>query len=123
MDGFICPTCGCSLIRLGIDPKSSPKAEFKGKVYHFCCEECKEIFLQDPERFLEEVKDLFVCPVCLGEKHVSVGVEKTWNGMTLTFCRCPHCFSEFTKNPEYYMRRLKGEEPPTGPFSQISGCH
>ena len=120
--GFICPTCGCSLIRLGIKPEKAPTAEFEGRTYHFCCEECKAMFLKGPEKYVAEVEDLFVCPVCLGEKHRKEGVALKFQGRELYFCRCPHCAREFSKNPEYYLRRLEGKEPFSGVFGSDFQC-
>ena len=120
--GFVCPTCGCSLIRLGIDVSKAPKEEFKGRVYHFCCKGCRDMFLADPEKFAKEVEDIFVCPVCLGEKHKGEGVKEEFGDRVLWFCRCPYCLREFKENPDYYLRRLEGKEPFEGMFSCESGC-
>jgi YHS domain-containing protein len=35
---------------------SSPKAEFEGKTYYFCCSGCKKKFESDPKKFLSENK-------------------------------------------------------------------
>ena len=64
----ICPTCGCSLVRLGIDPKQSKSLIIEGEKHYFCCEGCQEIFQENPKLFIDELNDIHVCPVCLAEK-------------------------------------------------------
>ena len=64
----ICPTCGCSLIRLGIGSDRWTKTNYEGKEYFFCCQGCTDLFNEEPPKYLEETKDLVVCPTCLAEK-------------------------------------------------------
>ena len=33
----ICPTCGCSLVRLGISKDKAATYSYSGEEYHFCC--------------------------------------------------------------------------------------
>ena len=122
MLGCLCPTCGCSLIRLGIRPEEAPSQDYRGETYYFCCEECREIFLKDPEKFLEEIRNVFVCLVCLGEKKYDEGVSVEYEGREIFFCRCPHCKREFLKKPDYYLRRLEGKEPYVGVFGGDFQC-
>jgi len=112
--GFICPTCGCSLVRLGVDISRAPTAEFGGEIYYFCCRECRDIFFKDPRRYVEEVRDKFVCPVCLGEKRKSEGIRVEFEGREVYLCRCPHCLEAFRTNPWYFLNRLsRGRIPPS----------
>jgi len=104
--GFICPTCGCSLIRLGIDINKASTTTYNNEAYYFCCNGCKEIFLKDPEKYINEIKDKFVCPVCLGEKNKSEGVVIEYEGREVFVCRCPGCVAAFKKDPEFYINRL-----------------
>ena len=39
---------------------SSPKAEFNGKTYYFCCGGCDKKFLADPKQYVGSVKVLEV---------------------------------------------------------------
>jgi len=39
---------GCVDVRVD---DSTPRAEYKGVTYYFCCEHCKEIFEEHPEDF------------------------------------------------------------------------
>jgi YHS domain-containing protein len=108
MNTPICPTCGCSLVRLKIGKDESVSYHHDGEEHRFCCQGCVDVFAGDPEKYLREVSDLVVCPVCLGEKTPESTVELEHAGTTLHFCRCPHCTEEFQKYPEYYMNRLAG---------------
>jgi YHS domain-containing protein len=104
----ICPTCGCSLVRLGISKDEAVSYHHDGEECRFCCEGCVEVFVTDPEKYLWEVSTLAVCPVCLGEKPLETTVELEHAGTTLRFCRCPHCIEVFNKNPEHYLNQLAG---------------
>lgn len=122
MRGYVCPTCGCSLIRLGISIDRAPSKVVDGRELYFCCKECMDMFLRDPSRYLAEWKDIFVCPVCLAEKPKSMGVKFEWEGEEILFCRCPHCREEFRRKPDYYLRRLEGKEPYEGVFGKDFCC-
>lgn len=104
----ICPTCGCSLVRLGIGKDEAVAYQHNGQEHRFCCEGCLDVFLTDPEKYLREVSNVAVCPVCLGEKPLESTVELEHAGTTLHFCRCPHCREAFEKNPERFLDRLAG---------------
>ena len=108
MQTSICPTCGCSLVRLGIGREEAVSYHHDGEEHHFCCGRGVEGFVTDPEKYLREVRDFAVCPVCLGEKPLESTVELEHGGTTLHFCRCPHCAEEFERNPEHYLNRLAG---------------
>ena len=34
-------------------PVTANRSEYKGKVYCFCCKDCKEAFDKDPEKYLK----------------------------------------------------------------------
>ncbi len=116
MKTLICPTCGCSLVRLGINKDQAVTYSYQDQDYHFCCDGCREQFLTDPEKHLRETGGLMVCPVCLTEKTLGLTKKLEFEGEDLYFCRCPHCMDEFNKNPNYYIRRLAGEEDYPGTF-------
>ena len=116
MKTLICPTCGCSLVRLGISEDEAIAHSHEGREYYFCCDGCLEHFITDPRKHLRETGDLLVCPVCLTEKPLSLTKELELDEEVFYFCRCPHCMDAFNKNPEYYIRRLKGEEDYPGTF-------
>jgi len=103
----ICPTCSCSLVRLGVGKDAAVAYCYNGEDYLFCCRGCVDIFITDPEKYLAEIKGLAVCPTCLGEKPLERTIRMEHDAVVLHFCRCPHCLKEFAKNPEYYINRLE----------------
>jgi YHS domain-containing protein len=118
----ICPTCGCSLIRLGIGSDRWTTCNYGEKQYFFCCQGCTDLFSEDPPKYLKETKDLVVCPTCLAEKPVQWTVRMEISDWEVYFCRCPYCPELFRKNPDYYVRRLKGKETYEGVFGQEGCC-
>ena len=75
MNTQICPTCGCSLVRLGVGKDKAVAHHHRDKNYHFCCQGCVEVFITDPSKYLQETKDLIVCPTCLAEKPMHWAVK------------------------------------------------
>ena len=118
----ICPTCGCSLIRLGIGSDRWTTTTYEGKEYFFCCQGCTDLFNEEPPKYLEETKDLVVCPTCLAEKPVQWAVRMEIAGWEAFFCRCPYCPEVFAKDPDQYVKRLQGEIPYDGVFGQAGCC-
>ena len=108
METLICPTCGCSLVRLGISKEKSVTNRINGKGYRFCCQGCADLFIAYPEKYLEQTKDLVVCPTCLAEKPIKSTVAMDIGGHEVHFCGCPYCAELFQKSPEFYVERLKG---------------
>ena len=98
----ICPTCGCSLVRLGIPKDKAVPISLGGEPHLFCCRGCVDLFTEDPQSYLQETKDLIVCPTCLAEKPSQQAVELTVAGEKVHFCRCPHCVEAFQKMKEYF---------------------
>ena len=116
MHTLICPTCGCSLVRLGISKDDAVAYSHESKEHYFCCDGCQEQFITDPEKHLRETSGLIVCPVCLTEKSLNLTRKLEVDGEDIYFCRCPLCMDAFNKNPEYYIKRLTGEEDHPGTF-------
>jgi YHS domain-containing protein len=116
METPICPNCGCSLVRLGISKADAIAHTYEKKEYYFCCDACLEEFTSDPDKHLRETSVFVVCPVCLGEKPLDFARKLEFEGDDLYYCRCPHCRDAFNKNPEYYIRRLRGDEDQPGTF-------
>lgn len=108
MKTFICPTCGCSLVRLGISKDNASISHYNGTVHYFCCDGCADLFVKNPERYIEETKDLIVCPTCLAEKTRTSATKLNVNGQNLYFCHCPHCVELYKKDEVFYINRLKG---------------
>ncbi len=106
----ICPTCGCSLLRLHIKKEHSVSHNYNDKEYRFCCQGCLDIFKTDPDKYLQEISNLVVCPVCLSEKPIDLTTKIDLEGTTYHFCRCPHCEEQFKKKPDYFIKRRGGVE-------------
>jgi YHS domain-containing protein len=70
-NALICPTCGCSLVRLGISKDNSIVYDYERKDYRFCCDGCAKIFANSPKKYLREIKNIVVCPTCLGDKETN----------------------------------------------------
>ena len=102
----ICPACGCSLVRLGIERSEAPACEHDGRQLLFCCEGCVDLFQEHPERFLEEISDWIVGPTCLDEKPKALTVSITHGGREILFCRCPHCIDKFRRRPDELFARF-----------------
>ncbi len=122
MKTLICPTCGCSLVRLGIKKGKSVIHRHNGEQYHFCCQGCVDVFITDPQKHLQETNDLIVCPTCLAEKPMNWAVRIEINERELYFCRCPYCAEVFKKNPDFYIERLEGTIPNEGVLDHEGCC-
>ncbi len=122
MKTLICPTCGCSLVRLGIGREKAAVGRHNSEEYYFCCQGCADLFATDPAKFLEETKNLIVCPTCLAEKPRQLAVTLETGGEVVHFCRCPYCAEVFQKDPDYYMKRLQGTIPNEGVFDHEGCC-
>ncbi len=122
MKTLICPTCGCSLVRLGISEENSVAYHYNGEEYRFCCQGCVNLFLTAPQQYLQETKDLIVCPTCLAEKPRKWAVKLKISSQELHFCRCPYCPEVFRKDPEFYVERLAGTTPNEGVLDHEGCC-
>ena len=104
----ICPTCSCSLVRLGINPAEAASYEHDGQRILFGCEAGAHLFREKPEQYLDEVRDWIVCPTCLAEKPKHLTAAIAHEGRQVHFCRCPCCVDEFRKRPDELLERLEG---------------
>jgi len=122
METPICPTCGCSLVRLGITQEKAVSCYYHGRRYWFCCAGCLQLFENDPEALLKETAGLVVCPVCLAEKPDDATVQHECNGTIYHFCRCPHCLVVFKRDPDTFSNRLAWRTDYAGIFGEQGGC-
>jgi YHS domain-containing protein len=122
MNSLICPTCGCSLVRLGIAPVPPLCFRRRDIDHFFCCSGCRDLFIREPERHLQETESLEVCPVCSAEKPAAHTIRVDYGGNVLHFCRCPHCLEEFHRQPAYYVDRLTRRIEYSGVFGGESTC-
>ncbi|MFQ5664573.1 MAG: YHS domain-containing protein [Terriglobia bacterium] len=121
MKRLICATCGCSLVRLGVSKDRALTYSYDGEEYLFCCQACVDLFIGDPQKYLQETKNLIVCPTCLGEKPLQWAAKLKYAGQEVHFCRCPYCADVFQKDPDYYLKRLEGTVPYQGVLGH-GGC-
>ncbi len=122
MGTLICRTCGCSLVRLGVSSDKSAAYRHKGKEHRFCCQGCADVFVTNPQQYLQETDDLIVCPTCLAEKPLQVATGVTIAGQVVHFCRCPLCPEAFQKKPNFYISRLEGTESNEGVVDHKGCC-
>ncbi len=118
----ICRTCGCSLTRLGISKDNSVAHQHDGEEHRFCCQGCVDVFITEPAKYLQETKDLIVCPTCLAEKPRKWAIKMEMGGYEVYFCRCPYCAEVFQKNPDFYVKRLEGTIPNDGVLDHEGCC-
>ncbi|HEY8662794.1 MAG TPA: YHS domain-containing protein [Propionibacteriaceae bacterium] len=46
-DSERCPVCG-----MHVDPESSPSESYDGTTYHFCSNDCRTAFQQEPQSYV-----------------------------------------------------------------------
>ena len=122
MKTLICRTCGCSLVRLGISNDQAVTYSHNGEEHHFCWQGCTDVFIADPQKYLEETSNLIVCPSCLAEKPPDMAVKLEIAGQEVDFCRCPYCAEVFGNDPDFYMKRLAGTIANEGAVLDHEGC-
>ena len=91
----VCPVGGKEI------KKSEAKAtcEYEGKTYYFCCGECKEMFMKNPEKYTKkkaEMKEVYTCPM-----HPEVKSDKPG--------KCPKCGMNLEKKM-MPMKHMPAEE-------------
>ncbi len=122
MKTLICPTCGCSLVRLGVSKDDAATYSYEGEEYRFCCQGCVDLFINDPQKYLQKVGGLVVCPSCLAEKPRQSAVQLKIAGREVYFCGCPSCTEAFKKKPDFYIQRLEGSIPNEGVLDHEGRC-
>ncbi|MBA3262075.1 MAG: hypothetical protein H0T69_06345 [Thermoleophilaceae bacterium] len=106
MNGALCPTCRCSLVRLGVPHAEAASVLHAGEQFYFCCQGCADLFAHKPESCLAEIRDWIVCPTCLAEKPMGLAVSIEHGGQEVWFCRCPGCVEEFRARPDELIERM-----------------
>ncbi|HOJ86394.1 MAG TPA: YHS domain-containing protein, partial [Elusimicrobiales bacterium] len=63
----------CPVMKTEFNPTSdSPKTEYKGKTYYFCCPDCVEKFNKNPNNYpIKQTKSKNTCKHCGKEEHKS----------------------------------------------------
>ena len=93
--------------------------EYKGKKVYFCCGGCDDMFLKEPEKYIDKLpqfKDVkneaekvlaagqqTKCPVMGGDINKDIFIE--YKGKKVYFC-CGGCDDMFLKDPEKYIAKL-----------------
>lgn len=90
--------------------------EYEGKTYYFCCENCKEKFMKNPEKYAYQdshegqmhahhhAEDSTVDPVCgMKVKKSEAKATYEYDGRTYYFCM-EACKEKFVKDPEKYVK-------------------
>ena len=121
MKTLVCPTCGCSLVRLGISKEDSVAYSHSDEEYRFCCQGCVDLFITDPEKYLRDTDDVIVCPTCLAEKPRERTATFEFADQEVHYCRCPSCEEAFRENPDFYIARLEGTVPNEGVVDHNGG--
>ncbi len=111
----------CAVSGESFTPKAdSPKSEYKGKTYTFCCPGCKTKFDANPDQFADKAAAAapanpatVECPVS-GEKFAPTATspKSEYKGKTYTFC-CAGCKTKFDADPEKILA-APGKHPDCG---------
>jgi YHS domain-containing protein len=117
----VCPGCLSSLVRLGMHKTTSVAHNYAGREYYFCSRGCVDIFERDAERYLLELKDLVVCPVCLGERYQRSATYVAVEESVYFTCRSPRCGELLKEDPDFYFQRLAGKVSSAG-VKDHDGC-
>jgi P-type Cu+ transporter len=104
-------------------------------IYYFCSEECKNAFVETPEKYLNETKEAphaelnvtnstnatdataftiddktAICPVCGMQVDKATAEISTYQGLTYYFCS-DACKSAFDADPDKYLSKNSSEKP------------
>lgn len=114
-DTVVCPVSG------KVIKKSEAKDtyEYKGKSYYFCCPNCKQKFIVDPEKYATGLEEKVVCQVSGKEmKKSEAAASYEYNGKLYYFC-CEGCKEKFMKEPDKYInKKAEMKEMYTCPMHQ-----
>lgn len=94
--------------------------EYNGQAYYFCCEQCRESFKLDPQRYLADV-----CLVCKSNKvfmpvRDDSAFKATWQAKTYLFCSAAHR-DAFTDDPAGFFMHTMWGIPPWLYYLSIAG--
>ena len=96
--------------------EDTPVIDYKGKSYYFCCQNCVNEFMKNPDNYAaagelplrgptkDELGKSHTCPVSKLEFQVSpVTPVIDYKGRSYYFC-CTSCVMEFRKHPDKYSK-------------------
>lgn len=115
---LICPVCKCSLQRLILlgsgkllkiseVSRKVPSTIYNGLKYYFCCEDCREKFLKNPEYYINKSKNIVLCPVCFVERDKSNAIKIEYQSLEVYTCGYPHCEEAFTNDPSSFLETIE----------------
>jgi len=89
------PVCG-----MEVDAQTAVMTEHEGQTYHFCSAQCKNQFMQDPDKYISTADG--IDPVCGMKVNPETAIKGEYEGKTYQFCSA-ECHEKFMKDPEKYM--------------------
>jgi YHS domain-containing protein len=98
--GYVDPVCKMN----GTITNTTNFTSFNHTIYYFCSEMCKNEFIANPEKFLNEPsEEVAIDPVCKMTVNTSTAnLTSTYNGTVYYFCK-PMCKEEFDANPGKFI--------------------
>ncbi|OAL81375.1 ATPase [Acinetobacter sp. SFB] len=134
------PVCGMT-----VSAGSAHSFTYQGKKYLFCCEGCKQKFIENPEAYLQETQSVSGCGCASKEKaavssSLGCGSQKAdtqqyidpvcgmtvkdlskphteYLGQTYYFC-CKGCLDKFQQHPEQYLAKESAKTSGCGCMSK-----
>ncbi len=108
--GELKPQTTCPVMGGKID--GNVYVDYQGQRVYFCCKNCKETFLKDPEKYFKKIQDEGVllesvqkkCPVMDGD--IDKNVYTDYKGRRVYFC-CASCKTKFAEDPKKYLKKMK----------------
>jgi xanthine dehydrogenase accessory factor len=79
--------------------------EHDGQVYYFCCESCKDLFVQAPEKYLEQPipQGDAIDPVCKMTVDIATAKYMSEHQKNLYYFCCAGCKKSFDETPSKYI--------------------
>ena len=108
----VCPVMGGKIDK-------NVHVDYQGQRIYFCCPSCKETFLKEPEKYMNNLSDNRIllesvqkfCPV-MTENELACFIDKNnytdYKGRRVYFCYAD-CKKSFLKEPEKYLEYLSDE--------------
>jgi len=97
-----------------VDPATAPaKTTYNGKEYSFCATYCREVFDNDPQKFIQNSLQwgTAIDPVCgMSVEIPQAAAMSVHNGKFIYFCS-PVCKEKFDASPEAYLAAARERKP------------
>ncbi len=89
--------------RMQVNPGWGYAETFEGTTFHFCTERCRNLFREDPERYVRER-----CMVCEAAVDPSTALPSTYLGKTYYLCSAEHRQAFQLDPARYFMHTMWG---------------